>query len=487
MRTRPRSGLVRLLAVIITGGIHAAGFGSWSYVVLHVAGYSPSFALGVGGGQQVGHGGNFKAVIWSGSAGSLVDITASGTHNNRVHHTNGVRQVGTVQLDPLGDRASLWSGTSASWIDLTPPGASRSGAHAIHGDQQVGYATIGGQDVAALWTGSAASFVNLNPSPGIAHSRAYGVHGGQQVGSVVFLSGPTHASLWSGSAASWVDIHPTSVTSIESVAVATQGGQQVGYTVVGGNTHASLWSGTSASFVDLHPDGAIRSEATGVWGGRQCGWIINSFGRRAVVWEGSAASETNLSAVLDPNYYDAYASGIWQDANHTYVAGFASHLLFGTNHAILWIGPPGTTLTGFVNFEGLSDRAYQPNPVTLEFRQGGSLVGSRTVALGANGEFATTPPQSGMLDVSVFEGTWLRKTVAVDTSGGPTNATFDLLNGDCDHDNEVTIGDYALLSLAFNSFPGEPDWNPDADLNRDEGVDIGDFALLSGNFGEVGD
>jgi len=62
-----------------------------------------------------------------------------------------------------------------------------------------------------------------------------------------------------------------------------------------------------------------------------------------------------------------------------------------------------------------------------------------------------------------------------------------LTNGDVDDDNEVTIGDYAGLSLAFNSLPGDPNWNPFADLNGDDGVDIGDFSILSANFGQIGD
>lgn len=80
---------------------------------------------------------------------------------------------------------------------------------------------------------------------------------------------------------------------------------------------------------------------------------------------------------------------------------------------------------------------------------------------------------------------WMRnKQGSVDLRN---QTSFSLLNGDCDGDNEVTIGDYAILSSAFGSCEGDPNWDPRADLNCDGCVDIGDFAILSANFGQAGD
>jgi hypothetical protein len=73
------------------------------------------------------------------------------------------------------------------------------------------------------------------------------------------------------------------------------------------------------------------------------------------------------------------------------------------------------------------------------------------------------------------------------TPGGTTVVSLSLFNGDVNDDNEVDIGDYSLLSIAFGSVPGDPNWNAEADLNGDDEVDIGDFAILSNNFGMVGD
>lgn len=59
--------------------------------------------------------------------------------------------------------------------------------------------------------------------------------------------------------------------------------------------------------------------------------------------------------------------------------------------------------------------------------------------------------------------------------------------GDADGDNEVSIGDYAILSAAFGSSPGTPSWDPRCDFDCDDEISIGDYALLSANFGMTGD
>jgi hypothetical protein len=60
------------------------------------------------------------------------------------------------------------------------------------------------------------------------------------------------------------------------------------------------------------------------------------------------------------------------------------------------------------------------------------------------------------------------------------------LIGDINQDGRVDILDAILMSVAFNSRPGNPNWNPKADLNKDNVVDILDAILLSTHFGESG-
>lgn len=64
--------------------------------------------------------------------------------------------------------------------------------------------------------------------------------------------------------------------------------------------------------------------------------------------------------------------------------------------------------------------------------------------------------------------------------GGPGRF---VIPGDANLDGTVDIGDYALLSAAFNSSVGDSNWNENCDFDNDGTVDIGDFAILSANFG----
>lgn len=138
------------------------------------------------------------------------------------------------------------------------------------------------------------------------------------------------------------------------------------------------------------------------------------------------------------------------------------------------------------------DGDYTMVPVTLEIRPVGSTTPVLTKIVNVDNDRAFSFPASlatGTYDMTAKSSHWLRKKVGsvVVNEDGTTGLAFILLNGDIDDDNEVTIGDYSQLSVAFGSEPGDPNWNPEADLNGDDGVDIGDFAILSQNFGEVGD
>jgi|GEM_PF-6255067 len=59
--------------------------------------------------------------------------------------------------------------------------------------------------------------------------------------------------------------------------------------------------------------------------------------------------------------------------------------------------------------------------------------------------------------------------------------------GDLDDDNTVTVFDYDGLSRAFDTQPGDADWNPLADFDGDGAVTVFDYDLLSMNFDLIGD
>jgi len=130
--------------------------------------------------------------------------------------------------------------------------------------------------------------------------------------------------------------------------------------------------------------------------------------------------------------------------------------------------------------------------VRIRSNASGQILIDQGVTKGPNGLAEIAMPagmSAGLYEVSVKPQKALRRTLGdrtISASGfGPYR--FEVVLGDVDGDNEVSIGDYALLSSAFGSGPGDPNWIEAADLNGDLEVDILDFAILSGAWGRVGD
>jgi pimeloyl-ACP methyl ester carboxylesterase len=170
-----------------------------SAVDLNPSGHSDSTAYAVAGGQQVGAvepgSPNTHAALWSGTAGSFIDLHPGVLGDGTVfawseaHATAGGQQVGFGSINDgsiYPSHALLWRGSAASVVDLHPGGFTRSMAFGTSGTQQVG---LGENlvdwgvwvDHALLWSGTAASVVNLNPV-GFVNSLATGISGAQQVG-----------------------------------------------------------------------------------------------------------------------------------------------------------------------------------------------------------------------------------------------------------------------------------------------------------------
>lgn len=173
------------------------------------------------------------------------------------------------------------------------------------------------------------------------------------------------------------------------------------------------------------------------------------------------------------------------------VSGYSAVEISAGEAEEMFIGNPMALrpLTGTVTLEDFEpDEAGQP--VFMEFRYPGTeeILDTEWVTLGAGGSFSTVVGLYGQVDVLVKGSHWLRKRATVQVGdSGASGMTVSLTNGDSDGDNEVAIGDFAMISSSFGKCEGEPGFNPDADLNGDGCVDIGDFAIMSANFGDVGD
>lgn len=141
----------------------------------------------------------------------------------------------------------------------------------------------------------------------------------------------------------------------------------------------------------------------------------------------------------------------------------------------------------------LQDWEGSPNPtlaVILRPVGGGSQTQLSGIALAADGTFTFNTGLRGNYNILVKASHWLRKQHAAPiniTSSGVSGLSFTLINGDLDGDNEIDIQDYAVLSNAYGSSPGNGGWIPQADLNGDLSVDIADFAILAAHYGLSGD
>ena len=69
---------------------------------------------------------------------------------------------------------------------------------------------------------------------------------------------------------------------------------------------------------------------------------------------------------------------------------------------------------------------------------------------------------------------------------GMGEVTCNACVADIDNDGDVDLGDFGLFGAAFNSMVGDPNYNPDADLDNmgagDGDVDLGDFGIFGAEF-----
>ena len=328
------------LLVFITASHALAG---WTVTYLNPTGSTASAAYGGSGSQQVGYifSDHHRASLWSGTAGSCVDLHPSGYGYSRAYASSGGQQVGYATASGNIAHAGLWSGTAESWVDLCPTNRA-SHALGVSGTKQAGWtsSTLGTDIHAALWSGTAASWVDLNPS-WASSSKALAISGSQEVG---YANGSTtaytnHAGLWTGTASSWVDLNPAG--SSASMAYGVSGGKQVGYIMVGSILRATLWSGTVMNYTSLNPAGWANSVAFGISGPWQVGLVRNSSDgsdNHACLWKSSSSAWENLHTYLGSDYSYSAAQSIGVVDGELWVSGWAYNSTNRMSEAILWHG-----------------------------------------------------------------------------------------------------------------------------------------------------
>ncbi len=433
MGTRLINALMFRAAIFLLGiVVFAAAARAVTYTAtsLHPAGFTHSRALGISGTKQVGWGsgsttGNRShALLWSGTAASLVDLHPAGFFSSTGTGVSGASQVGYgTDLATGDDHALLWTGTATSAVDLHPADPDRpSFGFGVSGASQVGQ-TRGfgfGAPRAYLWTGTAASGVNLHPVVGFSGSTARGVSGATQVG---YGSGSAtgnydHALLWSGTATSAVDLHPAGFN--WSTAEDVSGGIQVGSAshsvTISGDRRATLWRGTAASAVDLHPAGFASTAASGVSGAGQVGngrGTATGDNTHALFWNGTAASVVDLHPFLSGlglTFTHSYATDIDENGS---IVGFATS--GGRDYAVLW--SPETAVPGDFNDNGTVDAAdyvvWRKTDSTQNGYDTWRANFGRTVGA-ASGSGATVPEPATVIFfvLAMAIGCWRRRPLA---------------------------------------------------------------------------
>ncbi len=369
--------LVCVVAVMTAVSVAAVAAGvTYQFVDLGMGppGYNVAEARGVGDRLQVGFAQSEvnpaladHALLWSGSAASLIDLNPAGFTGSYAYAVSQGQQVGSGWIGPVGDPTSslhalLWYGSADSCVDLTP-GASRAVATSTDGHQQGGYGASPSWNNrwhALLWSGSAASVTDLNPD-GYAWSGISGMGGGQQVGEGGSSSSVQHALLWTGTPSSIVDLHPASGFS-GTYAWDTDGQQQVGTGYSQTGERALVWSGSAQSVVDLTPSGFASARAYGVAGGYQVGAGPKTVmgPSHALLWAGSPDNYVDLQTFVPSDFAGSVAYAI--DAEGL-VVGDAWRLVPGQvdqygqplheEHAVMWVPVPEPATLSLLVLGGL--------------------------------------------------------------------------------------------------------------------------------------
>ena len=221
---------INAMAPGLQAGFAGSGAAIWNgtagtYASVHPAGYVQSTVIGMGDGQMVGVGGlidpaqpdsNIQhALLWNApGAAAVVDLhPGGGWRSSFAYAAAGGRQVGAL-LNSSSEHAVIWSGSARTLVDLHNSKFISTVAYGIYGTQQVGYGymktagphgTVVFVNHGLLWSGSAASMVDLHPA-GFSHSFVRGLNANKQVG-FGFIGSQYHALVWTGTAASALDLH----------------------------------------------------------------------------------------------------------------------------------------------------------------------------------------------------------------------------------------------------------------------------------------
>jgi hypothetical protein len=126
--------------------------------------------------------------------------------------------------------------------------------------------------------------------------------------------------------------------------------------------------------------------------------------------------------------------------------------------------------------------------MTVEIRNNGNVIDTKTVTVDEDGDYSFTTTASGVNDVWINGGRFLSKlSTGVDIVANTTLDVLNLGNGDANADESCDLLDYFALSDSYNLALGDSGFDAGADFNGDDSVDLLDYFILSDNYNSFGD
>jgi len=155
----------------------------------------------------------------------------------------------------------------------------------------------------------------------------------------------------------------------------------------------------------------------------------------------------------------------------------------------------GATLVGNVTFVGrgsATDARWIEPFVVRAFEPGNldNVTWNGTATTNTTGVFTITRLIPGTYDIGIKNWTCLSEleTNVTLIGGNTTVVDFGVIReGDANDDDLIDSSDFSLLSFAYNTWPGQPLWDPYCDFTRDDYVGSTDFSLLSFYYNQWGD